>query len=117
MALTSVYDFEALSITGQPAHLSTQRGGIAQGILCGASLRCGKHLEAGFGIKVAEAIVAGGSIRAGESLSAGEKICAGPGYGVFAGLCVQHETWESSALVSAGARPERLMSGCWAGAY
>ena len=28
MAKTSVYDFEALSITGQPAHLGTQRGKV-----------------------------------------------------------------------------------------
>jgi len=28
MAAASIYDFEALSITGQPAHLSTQRGRV-----------------------------------------------------------------------------------------
>jgi len=28
MAAASIYDFEALSITGQPAHLSTQRGKV-----------------------------------------------------------------------------------------
>ncbi len=28
MATTSIYDFEALSITGKPAHLSTQRGKV-----------------------------------------------------------------------------------------
>ena len=28
MAATSVYDFEALSIEGKPAHLSTQRGKV-----------------------------------------------------------------------------------------
>ena len=28
MAATSIYDFEALSITGKPAHLSTQRGKV-----------------------------------------------------------------------------------------
>lgn len=86
-----------------------------QGILCGATLRCATHLDAGWGIKATESIVAGGAIRAGESLIAGDEICAGSGYGVFAGLCVQHETWETSAMVCARIRPERLMSGCWAG--
>ena len=28
MAAASIYDFEAVSITGQPAHLSTQRGKV-----------------------------------------------------------------------------------------
>ena len=74
------------------------------------------HLEAGLGIKATESILSGGSIRAGESLGARGAICAGLGYGVFAGLCVQHETWETSAMVCAGERPERLLSGCWAGA-
>ena len=37
------------------------------------------------------------------------------GYGVFAGLDVQKETWESSARVCAPHRPESLLSGWWAG--
>ena len=40
---------------------------------------------------------------------------AGIGYGVFAGLDVQMEAWESSARVSAPEKPEGLMSGWWAG--
>ena len=46
---------------------------------------------------------------------AGEGIRAGQGYGVFAGLDVQVEAWESSARVSAPEKPEGLMSGWWAG--
>ena len=111
---------EGLVTCGKDVHV---RGDITssdsirarQGILCGASLRCGLHLEAGLGIKATESIMAGGSIRAGESLSAGELLCAGSGYSVFAGLCVQHEGWDTSARVCASAKPERLMSGCWAG--
>ena len=72
-------------------------------------------MEAGFGIKATESMKAGGSIRAGESLSAGELLSAGSGYSVFAGLCVQQEVWDTSARVCASAKPERLMSGCWAG--
>ena len=62
-----------------------------------------QHLEAGWGIK------------AGESLSAGEDICAGDGYGVFAGLNVQVDTWDASAQVWAQQAPERLRSGVWLG--
>ena len=40
---------------------------------------------------------------------------AGDGYGVFAGLDVQVDAWESSARVSAPEKPEGLMSGWWAG--
>lgn len=79
-------------------------------------MRCAQHLEAGLGIKATESILAGGSIRAGESLIAGDLLSAGSGYSVFAGLCVQHEVWDSSAIVCASVKPERLMSGCWAGA-
>jgi hypothetical protein len=60
-------------------------------------------------------IGAEGAIRAGESLTAGEAIRAGTGYGVFAGLDVQMDAWESSARVSAPQRPDALMSGWWAG--
>ena len=73
------------------------------------------HLVAGWGIKAGAVISAEKSIRAGESLSAGEAIRAGNGYGVFAGLDVQKETWESSARVCAPHRPESLLSGWWAG--
>lgn len=86
------------------------------GIVAGEGIRCALHLEAGWGIKAGEAIVAEGAIRAGESLHAQAEIRAGAGYGVFAGLNVQVEAWETSARVCASARPEGLMSGCWAGA-
>ena len=59
--------------------------------------------------------MAAGAIRVGESLASDGEIRAGAGYGVFAGLCVQREAWESSARVSARARPEQLMSGWWVG--
>ncbi|MEO8014615.1 MAG: hypothetical protein ABI642_10755, partial [Polaromonas sp.] len=75
----------------------------------------GMHLEAGWGIKSGESIKANGSIKAGESLSAKDEIRAGAGYGVYAGLNVQLDTWESSAQVRALKKPEGLMSGCWAG--
>lgn len=39
----------------------------------------------------------------------------GHGYGVYAGLNVQRETWESSAQVRAQRKPAGLMSGCWTG--
>lgn len=86
-----------------------------QGITAGGSIHAGMHLVAGWGIKAGAMISAEGSIRAGESLTAGEAIRAGTGYGVFAGLDVQMETWESSARVSAPQRPDSLMSGWWAG--
>jgi hypothetical protein len=60
--------------------------------------------------------VARGAIRAGESLSAFETISAGAGYGIFAGLNVQMEAWDSSARVCASQKPDSLMSGWWAGA-
>lgn len=84
-----------------------------EGILCNGAIECGGHLDAGWGIKAGDAMVAAGAIRAGESLAADGEIRAGAGYGVFAGLCVQRETWECSARVSACARPQQLMSGWW----
>lgn len=88
---------------------------VAQGIAAGGSIHGAMHLEAGWGIKAGGVIHADGAIRAGESLWAGEGIRAGQGYGVFAGLDVQVEAWESSARVSAPEKPEGLMSGWWAG--
>ena len=73
------------------------------------------HLEAGWGMRCEGDIRARGAIRAGESLMARGEIRAGPGYGVFAGLCVQRDTWDISARVNASARPDALMSGWWAG--
>ena len=74
------------------------------------------HLGAGWGIKAGGAIQARGSIRSGESLSSFDTIRAGDGYGIFAGLHVQTQSWESSAQVCASEKPEGLMSGWWAGA-
>ena len=81
----------------------------------GGAITGGAHLEAGWGIKAGECIHAQGAIKAGESLCAGGEICAGPGYGVFAGLHVQQETWEASAQVWSRERPEGLRSGVWLG--
>ena len=86
-----------------------------QGIWTGDDITCGMHLEAGWGIKSAGAIEAQGAVKAGESLCAHGEICAGTGYGVYAGLSVQVDTWAASAQVMAATKPEGLMSGCWAG--
>ena len=88
---------------------------VGQGIVVGGAITGVAHLEAGWGIKAGEGIHAQGAIKAGESLSAGGEICAGRGYGVFAGLNVQQETWESSAQVWSAQRPEGLRSGLWRG--
>jgi hypothetical protein len=95
------------------------RGGIDVDteVQAGRSIQAGggMHLEAGWGIKAGESIHANGSIKAGESLSVGNEIHAGVGYGVYAGLNVQVDSWESSGQVQAARKPESLMSGCWAG--
>ena len=88
---------------------------IEQGIVCGGPVRCGKHLDAGWGIRSREDLSAVGAIRAGESIWAGGQIRAGDGYGVYAGLNVQRQDWESCARVSARTPPAGLMSGWWAG--
>ena len=88
---------------------------VGQGIWVGGAITGVQHLEAGWGIKAGECIHAGGAIKAGESLSAGEDIRAGDGYGVFAGLHVQVDTWDASAQVWAQQPPERLRSGVWLG--
>ena len=88
---------------------------MAIGVWTGDDITCGMHLEAGWGIKSAGAIEAQGAVKAGESLCAHGEICAGTGYGVYAGLSVQVDTWAASAQVMAATKPEGLMSGCWAG--
>lgn len=88
---------------------------VGQGIWVGGAITGVQHLEAGWGIKAGECIHANGAIKAGESLSAGEDIRAGDGYGVFAGLHVQVDTWDASAQVWAQQPPERLRSGVWLG--
>ena len=87
---------------------------VQQGLVCGGDADCGGHIEAGWGIKAGGDILAGGSIRAGESLDAQGEIRAGAGYGIFAGLCVQKQDWETSARVRAAGKPVDLMSGFWA---
>jgi predicted acyltransferase (DUF342 family) len=88
---------------------------VEQGIECGDSILCHHHVEANWGAKAGKTIRAGGSIKAGESLQAGEDIQAGDGFGVYAGLVVRTDAWEASARVHAKLKPERLMSGWWAG--
>ena len=89
---------------------------VAQGLICGADVECGGHLDAGWGIKAGGDVIAAGAIRAGEGIAAAGDIRAGQGYGIFAGLCVQREAWDSSARVTAQAEPKGLMSGFWTGA-
>jgi hypothetical protein len=105
---------KSLSVRGE---LQTAAGvRAAHGIHCVGAVDCGTHLEAGWGIKAGGDLRAGGAIRSGEGIEAEGEVHAGPGYGVFAGLVVQREEWETSARVTARARPEGLVSGCWAGA-
>ena len=85
------------------------------GILAAESITCAMHLEAGWGIKAGAAIQVEGSIQAGEGVSAGEQIETGSGYGLFAGLAVHVDSWETGARVAASNKPDRLMSGWWAG--
>jgi hypothetical protein len=86
---------------------------VAKGIQAGGDIRGAGHIEAGRGIRARGDIEAHGAIKVGESLYSEAEIRAGAGYGVYAGLIVQVDAWEASAQVSARARPERLMSGCW----
>jgi len=103
---------KALSVRGCIETSGSLR--VWQGLICDGHIGCGIHLDAGWGIKAAGDILAGGAVRAGEGLEAGGSIRAGKGYGVFAGLCVQREDWETSARVSAQHKPNGLMSGFWA---
>lgn len=101
---------------------------VGAGLDCGATLQAGQgveaegdvraamHLLAGWGIRARGDIAAGGAIRVGESLWADGYITAGDGYGVYAGMDVRVDAWESSASVRARRRPEGLRSGWWAGA-
>ncbi|ANN73634.1 hypothetical protein ACL598_21590 [Bordetella bronchialis] len=88
---------------------------VRHGVACGATLRCGGHVDAGWGIRAAGSIVVQGAIRAGESIRAGGEIRAGAGYGIYAGLDVRDDAWETSAQVRARHRPAQLHSGWWAG--
>lgn len=88
---------------------------VGQGIVVGGAITGVAHLEAGWGVKAGECIHTHGAIKAGESLCAGGDICAGQGYGVYAGLNVQQDTWESSAQVWSPTPPAGLRSGVWMG--
>lgn len=83
------------------------------GVVAGRSLRCAMHIEAGWGVKAGHDIRADGSIQAGEGVYAGGVITTGSGYGVFAGLAVHADTWDTGACVVSARKPERLMSGHW----
>jgi hypothetical protein len=85
------------------------------GIAVGGAIEGVSHIDASWGIRAGGHIHASGAIKAGESLAAGDAICAGDGYGVFAGLNVQEESWEVSGQVWAPSPPARLRSGCWIG--
>jgi hypothetical protein len=104
----------ALSVRGQVGTAGSMR--VREGLIADAGVACGMHLDAGWGVKAGGDIVAAGAIRAGESLESGGHIRAGQGYGIFAGLCVQREEWETSARVGARSKPEALVSGFWTGA-
>ncbi len=86
---------------------------VRRGIDSGGGILCESHLQADWGIRATADIEAGGGIRAGESLQAGGRIVPGPQHGIYAGLAVPLDAWESSAYVRAGSRPERLISGWW----
>jgi len=89
---------------------------VALGVETAGSVRTQGHLQCGMGMVAEMDIRAGGAIRVGESLQAGGLISAGPDYGVFAGLVSPMGAWESCGWVRAREKPERLLSGWWAGA-
>lgn len=86
---------------------------VGRGIEAHGSVGCVGHLQAGWGVRAGGDIRAQGAIRVGESLLAGESIAAGDEYGIFAGLVVPMQAWESSACVRASHKPQRLFSGHW----
>ncbi|RYF15278.1 MAG: hypothetical protein EOO30_15085 [Comamonadaceae bacterium] len=102
---------KALRATGRVAATGDIR--VAQGIECGLGLEAGRHVEAGLGIRAGGPVQAGGAIRAGESICAQGELRSGTGYGIYAGLGVPMDAWETSARVSAALRPPNLMSGLW----
>ncbi len=104
---------KALRVTGRIAASGDLR--VASGIECGVAVEAGRHLDAGLGIRASGPISAGGAIRAGESIWTEGELSAGPGYGVYAGLAVALDAWESSAAVTARTRPAHLLSGHWCG--
>ena len=101
----------ALRVAGRIAVGGNLRTG--HGIECTLSVAAGGHLEAGLGIRAIGGIGAGGAIRAGESIRTEGALRAGTGYGIHAGLDIPFDAWETSAVVSAASRPDRLLSGLW----
>ena len=53
------------------------------------------------------------SLLSGCGIKAGRGIQAGYDFFIFAGLNVRKSEWEHRAIVTANAKPENLMSGCW----
>ena len=102
---------KALSVRGSLESAGSLR--TWQGLVCDGDIVCGMHLDAALGIKGGGDVLARGAIRTGEGIESAGSIRAGDGYGVFAGLCVQREEWETSARVSARRTPAALMSGFW----
>lgn len=86
-----------------------------QGIATHGTVTSTDHIQAGWGIRTGGDLLARGAIRAGESLAAGGRIEAGPGYGVFAGLDIPRDSWDSCARVHSSERPDDLFSGLWSG--
>jgi hypothetical protein len=104
-----------LRVRGSLATVGSLR--VEEGLLCEGSIACGMHLDAGWGIKAGGDIASLGAIRAGEGLEAGGSIRAGDGYGIFAGMCVQRDEWQTSGRVCAREKPAGLLSGCWEPAH
>ena len=88
---------------------------VRQGIVAAGAIRCNGHLHAGWGLFAGDDILATGAIRAGETLQAGGVIESGTGFGVYAGLDAPMDAWERCGFIRAAARPQRLLSGWWAG--
>ena len=90
-----------------------------RGIKAGLGIEAGRGIQAGYGIKAGDGIKAGWGIEAGRGIKAGLGIEAGRGiqagydFFIFAGLNVRKSEWEHRAIVTANAKPENLMSGCW----
>ena len=102
---------ESIQVGGEATIDGSLRAG--HGIVVGRSLHCSMHIEAGWGVRAGHNIQAEGSIQAGEGIFAGGEITTGNGYGVFAGLAVHADSWETGACVVSASKPQRLMSGYW----
>ena len=83
------------------------------GIKAGDGIKAGRGIKADCGIKAGWGIKAGDGIKAGRGIKAGWGIEAGDDFCIFAGLNVRKSDQEHHAIVTANAKPENLMSGCW----